>query len=195
MSIKIVIKALDGLLGPLGFERRKHTWRRNSGPFVDLIDVQISKGGDSLTLNAGVLDPEVFVCAWGAHPDVVQEPDCSVRARVSDLASDRKGVWMPLDAPETPELAVEAISVYMLPFLERMHTRETMQEWLMERGVLRRPYPPPIIYLAILMYLTGDDQGAFSVLDRLHASTNEGWRTRVDEVRARLVAREAGAGR
>ena len=82
MNQKTVIAKLDALLIPLGFARQKFTWNRRSASVVDVVDVQLSKAGDAVTVNAGVLDPEVHVALWGSKPpETVEQPTCTVCAR------------------------------------------------------------------------------------------------------------------
>jgi hypothetical protein len=85
MSVRERIAGLDEDLGPLGFERLDRTWNRQSTRFVDVVDLQISKAADSVTLNVGVLDPDYEAC-WGTEASkIVDEPSCTVRTRIGHL--------------------------------------------------------------------------------------------------------------
>lgn len=59
-AAKLVIPQLDAILVPWGCRRHKQTWNRRAGGLVDVIDLQVSKAGDTMTANLGVLDLEVF---------------------------------------------------------------------------------------------------------------------------------------
>jgi hypothetical protein len=97
MSETSVIRELDNLLKPLGFTRQKTSWNRRSGNVVEVITVQISKTGDTGTVNAGVLDMDAYVKLWGTEPPaLVEEPACTVSARVGDLI-DGKDLWWQLN--------------------------------------------------------------------------------------------------
>ena len=74
----------------------------------------------------------------------------------------------------------------MLPFLERMHTREGMKQWLIGAEVTRKRYPPPIISLAILESLLGDRARGCELLTELQRKSIRGWGTRAAEVALRL---------
>jgi len=186
MSRSPLLSRLDELLLPLGFERQKWTWNRRSGSLIDVIDVQVSNARDTATVNAGVIDPDVFKLCWGNDPPTpVDEPSCTVRVRVGQLIGDLD-VWWPISEAETPWKAVEAVSEKVLPFVERMHSREAMVEFLIATDVLRRKYPPPIIYLAILRDLAGDKPGACAVLDELRETALGAWRDAASEVSIRL---------
>lgn len=186
MSTTAVIARIDDFLKPLGFQRQGRTWNRRSGSFVDVIDVQVSKGGHTLTVNVGVLDPGVHASLWGAGPPAfVEEPFCTVRARIGELMGDTD-VWWSIGEGEALEKAVEAVETHALSFLERMHAREAMKEFLVPAQVMKRKYPPPAISLAILKNELGDHAGACEALDRLQNQPLGAWRARIAEVSKRL---------
>jgi hypothetical protein len=185
--MRAAISALDQLLTPIGFTRTKATWTRPAGSFIDVIDYQTDKSNTAVTLNCGVLDPEVYAYCWPRHPPArLQEPDCTVRARVGDLRTDRRDVWWPKADDSTPKQLTEAVEEHLLPFIERMHSREAMAGWLEETRVVKRRYPPPIIYLAVLRFLSGDTAAACDLLRALRAKTSGPWHDRVGEILARL---------
>jgi hypothetical protein len=179
--------ALDQLLTPIGFTRTKATWTRPAGPFIDVIDYQTDKSNTDVTLNCGVLDPEVYSYCWLRDPPArIQEPDCTVRARVGDLRPDRRDIWWPRSDGETAKALADAVAEELLPFVERMHSREAMAAWLEETRVVKRRYPPPIIYLAVLRFLAGDTKDACELLRELHAKATGPWQERVGEILVRL---------
>lgn len=186
MGTKLVIDRIDNLLRPLGFHRHKATWNRRSGPFIDVIDLQISKSDDMFTINAGVFDPEIYRQCWSEEPKgIIREPKCTVRARIGELAAGHD-LWWDMDGPnkqETFDRIVETIGSSVVPFLERMHSRKAMEGFLTDAGVANKRYPPDIIYLAILMYGRGDRDGACALLHDLRQKTvSGGWRARVGEI-------------
>jgi hypothetical protein len=183
-TLKAVLKQLDELLLPLGFRRQQETWNRQLETLIDVIDVQVSKGGDTMTANVGVLDPELHSQCWGEDvPSFVQEPQCTVRARVGQLMSGRD-VWWPVGSRE----AVDAVATCALPFLERMHAPGRMEEFLASSSGVKakHPHPPPVIYLALLMNKRGDRTGACKLLSELQERALGAWRARVREVAARV---------
>jgi hypothetical protein len=186
MSVtKVVLKELDELLLPLGFRRQKETWNRRSGPLIDVIDVQVSKAGDTMTANVGVLDPEIHSQCWGGDaPSFVQEPQCTVRARLGQLMSGRD-VWWPVGSAEV----VDAVATYAVPFLERMHACGALEEFLAASREVKAKYPipPHVVYLALLMNKRGNRAGACTLLAELREKYGMGgWGSRVREVAARL---------
>jgi len=186
MNTKSVITSMDELLKPLGFARNKTTWNRKSDSFVDVIDVQTSKAGDTITINAGVFHPDVHRKCWATEPTaIVEEPSCTVRARVGQLF-DGKDLWWRLDDARILNDVVEKLNAHVLPFLERMHSLEAMEQFLTDRQVMKQKYPPPAIYLAILKSERGDRTGACALLTELGEKSVGAWRTRIGEVAGRL---------
>lgn len=186
MSTKAVIDRLDELLKPLGFTRHKATWNRRSDSFVDVIDVQTSKAGDTMTINAGVLHSEVHRKCWAVElPVVIEEPACIVRARIGQLL-DGKDLWWRLGDARILDDVAEKVTAYVLPFLERMHSLAAMEQFLTNMKVTNQKYPLPVIYLAILKSEQGDRTGACALLTELGEKSVGAWRTRICEVAGRL---------
>lgn len=185
MSEKAVIGELDTLLKPLGFTRQKTAWNRRSGYVVEVIDVQVSKAGDAVTVNAGVLDVEAHVRLWGSKPPAfIVEPACTVRARVGELI-DGKELWWQLDDDQTEEVS-KAITDHVLPFVTRMRLRQDMVQWLTDTQVVQRKYPLPIINLAILQDLLGNSSEGCALLAEVQTKAIGAWRVRAAEVAERL---------
>ena len=186
MNMKPVIARLDEVLKPLGFARHKTTWNRKSNSFVDVIDVQTSKAGDTITINSGVFHPDIHRKCWGTEPAaIVEEPSCTVRARVGQLL-DGKDLWWRLDDARILNDMIEKLNAHVLPFLERIHSLEAMEQFLTASEVTKQKYPPPAIYLAILKSERGDRTGACALLAELGKKTVGAWRTRISEVAGRL---------
>lgn len=186
MSAKLVIARMDEILRPLGFTRRKTTWNRRIDSFVDVVDAQTSKAGDKMTINAGVLLPEVHWKYWATElPAIVEEPECIVRARVGQLL-DGKDLWWRLNDPGILDDVVEKLTVHVLPFVKRMHSLRAMEESLTNAQVMKQRYPPPVIYLAIIKSEQGDRVGACALLTELSKKSVGAWRTRIGEVAGRL---------
>jgi hypothetical protein len=102
-SMQEAVDAMDTELRPAGFARRKAVWNHRHDALIDVVDLQVSKGGEDVTLNCGVLDPVVHLKAWSSEvPQFVQEPDCTVRARIGELLPERLDVWWQLAARLRP---------------------------------------------------------------------------------------------
>lgn len=186
MSEKAVISKLDDLLKPLGFTRQKTVWNRRSGHLVEVVDLQISKAGDTATLNAGVLDLDVHAMLWRSEPpQFVEESACTVGARVGELM-DGKDLWWSLNDDSVADELSKLIIAHILPFVQRMRSRQGIVQWLMDTQVVKRRYPPPIINLAILQVFLGNPTEGCSLLVELQKNAVGAWRTRVTEVAERL---------
>lgn len=187
MRVKVITTRLDRLLRPFGFAARKATWNRKSGPFVDVVNVQVDKSGDIITINAGVVDRDVHTLLWGPPAQFIQETGCTVRVRIGELI-DGRDRWWEIDDVATPDAMADDITARVLPFLERMHSREGLRQWLVSTNVIRRRYPPPIISLAILEYLLGDPGKGRALLAELqNATPSAAWGARAAQIADQLV--------
>jgi hypothetical protein len=186
MTTTKVISDLDRLLKPLGFSRRKFTWNREVERFVDVLDVQISKAEDAMTLNVGVLERDIYATCWPQEAgEFIDEPACTVRARVGELI-DGKDRWWPIDKTSAADEMRTAVLEFVIPFLQRMHSLEDMAQWLRTTNVEGKKYPPPIICLAILEHRVGQQAKACSILAELEQKAVDGWKLRVQEVSKKI---------
>jgi len=186
MSKNAVIFELDRLLQPLGFSRHTATWNRKAESLVDVIDVQVRKAGDAITVNAGVLDNDVHTVLWGKEPpEVIEQPICTVRARIGELLDGKEKWWLLMDGEAASNVAGD-IRACVLPFLERMHTRSAIEQWLIDTNVIQKKYPEPIITLAILKVLSGDSAQGCGLLAQLQRMPIGGWQARASGVATRL---------
>ncbi|WP_300781038.1 DUF4304 domain-containing protein [Enhydrobacter sp.] len=180
------VTQLDKVFEPLGFKRHKNVWNREVSSFVDVADIQMRKGGDACTLNVGVLDPDIHSTLWGEpRPRFVEQPTCTVAVRIGELIDGRDRWWSINDEGAIEDIGRTA-TAYALPFLERMHAREAMRQWLIETKVVQRRYLPPIINLAILENLLGDATAGCNLLSYLHQKAVGAWQSRIAEVAKRL---------
>jgi hypothetical protein len=193
MGTKAVTARLDRLLKPLGFERRRRIWNRRFDTVVEVLDVQVGGGGYRFTVNAGVLDPDVEATLWGKEPPAfVEEPSCTVRARIGVLINGLHGLdlWWNFSDDRATDDAIadevtEKVAAYVLPFLERTHTREAMVQWLVEiTAGVKHPEAIKIINLAILKHFLGETEEGCAILARLQREGR--WVDRAAEVAARL---------
>lgn len=177
---------LDKVLRPLGFRSSRTSWNRHTGPFVQVIDLQPSKSGDLLTLNAGVLDVPSHELVFGEPvPKVVIEPRCTVRVRIGNLLNGRD-LWWRVDDAATPNAVVEVVQSHVLPFLQRMRSPEDMAEFLTMMGVLRKRHTLPIIQLAVLKSRLGERAEACRLLAQVCSTAVGAWSARAAEVAERL---------
>lgn len=182
---------MDRVLAPAGFTRTGLLWNRTFDSIVEVIDLQVSKAGDSVTVNAGVFDPDLHAQVWGQRLQdaMVEEPFCVVRSRIGLLAGDRD-LWWSVEDPEAANRIGEALTRYVLPFLLDSRSPVVMERTL-EKIATR--YPLPRLYLAALKHPRGDVPGACAVLLELQERALGGWRDKAADLASRLgCVRESG---
>jgi Domain of unknown function (DUF4304) len=110
VGVPAIANRLGDLLASAGFKRHKYTWNRAAGTFVDVVHIQRSKARDKITVNLGVLDPEVRWRSWGRDASrPVDEAECTVRTRLGRLIGDYD-VWWPLDDTAAADVIAEAVA-------------------------------------------------------------------------------------
>lgn len=195
MSTASIAARFDRELAPNGFSRKKITWNREHDSLVDVIDIQVSKNGDTVTMNAGVLSRPIYFACWGRESKgFVEEPSCTVRARVGQLL-DNKDRWWDVDNGSAANEMVECLQTRILPFLDRMHSLKAMRDWLAstDMPMPKRPYPPPVIYFAVLQSQLGDMKGACNTLTELEGKALGAWKAGAKEVSIRIGCDRAPA--
>lgn len=186
MSAASIIARVDHELTPKGFRRKKATWNRERGPLVQVIDIQSRKGGDAVTMNAGVLSRPIYFSCWGHDAEAfIEEPFCTIRTRVGQLL-DNKDRWWDVSSAGVAEEMVGCLETQILPFLERMGSFAAMRDWLASAGIPSPKSPLPSICFAVLQSQLGDIDTACSVLTELEAKALGVWKARAKEVAVRI---------
>lgn len=189
MSKKAIIARLDRELASDGFTRQKDTWNRGYGQLVEVIDIQGSKVGGTVTLNVGVLERGVYAICWGRDPEpFVEEPLCTVRARIGQLLDNKDRWWNVEDTNAADEMII-CLRERAFPFLARMHSLEEMRAWLASAGSPSPKNPLSAICLAVLQQRLGNESQACSILADLQVKALGAWKERAKEVSARLECR------
>jgi len=198
MNTKHLITALSDILFPLGFTRKGNTWNRHFTSYVDVIDLQQSKAGYAVTINCGVLHRDVHRLCWGKEtPVFIEEPICTVRARIGELINGCDLWWDCKGSISPSDVIATQVKSTVLPFLEKMHSEVEMEALLERSQVVKKKYPPPILFLAALKSRRGDEQSASDILTALQTQTSSVWKAKVTEAASRLdlsLTREAGKG-
>lgn len=186
MSSASIIACIDRELTPKGFSRKKTTWNREQGSLVEVIDIQTSKGGDAVTMNVGVLSRPIYSACWGRDAEsFIEEPFCTVRARVGQLLDNKDRWWDVSSAGVAGEL-IDCLAARVLPFLERMQSLEAMRDWLASTGMPSPKSPLPSICFAVLQAQLGDISAACTTLAELERKALGAWKARAQEVAARI---------
>ena len=188
-DVSPVAQSLHAVLRPLGFKKNRARWNRDSGPFVDVIDIQKGQVTRDFTVNCGVFLPLAYTLVWGKAPaKFISEVDCTVRSRIGALIDDHD-LWWDIKEETIPQEVIEDIvskvEAYVLPFLDRMHSSEAMEAYLIENQVIRYPIYPEVLFLAILMWQNGKKDEAFGLLSD-HVNRDIGWTEFAREVMEKL---------
>lgn len=150
-----LISKINDVLEKYNFYKKGSIWNRNYADFVDVIDLQISKSKDMFTINAGVADKFIIRTCWGLDGSgMVEEPSCTVRARLGELLHGRD-VWWNLSEGNGIGEVLSGIQDVAIPFLQLNHSIDHMIETL-ENDPASRRYPPGVIYLALLHHRKGE---------------------------------------
>jgi hypothetical protein len=186
MTASDLATELDEILRFLGFRRRKLRWNRRSGAFIDIINLQESNAGDTITMNIGVMHTSIYRTVWGKDlPNVVDEPSSTVRARIGKLI-DGKDLWWSFEVLPTREELDALCRIHVFPFMEQMHSVVAMEQYLMAAKVEKHPYPLPKLHLALLRLERGDKAAACGVLSEMKLTLTGSWLDRVNEVANRI---------
>ena len=186
MGVTTIRARLDRELTPLGFRRDKVTWNRGEGDWIDVVDVQASEAGSEATINAGVLCQPVYVALWGQAPGpFVQEPECTVRARVGRLIDGCDRWWATADGGVAEEMAA-CLTAHVLPWLRSMGSLEAMRNWLASEGAPSKRRPMETVNDAIIQARLGDTAAAREILESLERDALGGWKSRAVEVARRI---------
>lgn len=155
MTKKRLTSKIGDVLEKCQFRGNGPLWNRDYIDFVDVIDLQISKSKDMFTINVGVADKFVTNACWGlSSAELVDEPLCTVRARLGELLYGRD-VWWSLSDSEGVEEVLRGIQDVAMPFLDLNHNIDHMIQSL-EKDLAIRRYLPEAIYLALLYYRKGE---------------------------------------
>lgn len=179
----MITEQVDAILQPLGFRRRGAVWNRSRDDNVDAIDIQISRNGDTYTLEAGVLNRATHEIFWGTEIEkFVEPPMCTVSDRAGNILYGADKWWNVNDQNDEISMVIAKV----LDFIGQMHTQAGMMQRLIETEVIKNRYPPPVINLAILKFKNGKPQEARKILDDLRRKTSGSWLERIAQIENRL---------
>jgi hypothetical protein len=164
---RAVCPALDLILDPNGFHRKKRTWNRRVGDLIDVIDIQETRWrtaeNTQFTLNVGILWPRVFEICWGKRaPSHSLETSCTARIRVGQLSEERRDLWWELEEEEPLDITRISNTLHsvVLPFLAKVETPRQLIDGLKENESWQINAPLRQIYVAIGEALLGDQHAA-----------------------------------
>jgi hypothetical protein len=165
-------------LSPVGFKRKSSTWRRDVGDFLDVIDFQRDQFSPRFTINIGIVTKSVYRIVWGEEvPKLIRAHTCTIYDRIGLVCSEGDRWWKLDDARAAAEIA-RRIRDVVLPFMERMHSREEQKRYL-HQGASFNIWSTPV-YKAILMFECGEREEACALL------REQGRRPRIEWILAQL---------
>ena len=178
-----LISKIGHVLEKYQFYRNGSIWNRDYADFVDVIDLQMSKSKDMFAINAGVADRFVARACWGIDRSVmVEEPSCTVRARLGELLHGRD-VWWNLSDDDGIEEVMADVHDVAIPFLQANHSIDHMIETL-ESDPASRRYPPGVIYLALLHHRKGESVRCREMLESMKLTG--AWSQKASDILAAL---------
>jgi hypothetical protein len=173
---------MDTILTPEGFARKGLIWNRGGGPYIDVVDLQLSKFDRKVTVNLGVLDRNVYRQCWGEDPpEFAREEDCVVRTRLGILL-EKHDIWWSLDDETGMAKMLSAVEQIGLEFLSTMHSESSMEEFLLSSCGAQPRYPPEAIYAAIIRLNQGKTTDGCNMLNQLLSSTSVEWKRRIQGI-------------
>jgi hypothetical protein len=182
-----------------GFKKKKLSWNRVRGLFVDIVDIQELPGStednERFVLNVGVFVPDFYETVWGEpYKGFAKEVDAVYRVRLGDLLNEEftkrvNGAWLNLDTDsdiiEVGKELVSAIEKRVLPCLDSLSDYESLHGLVDSLGGWQQDYPLMQIYSALLKRSLGDKDSAATILDGLISGKNKAWATHAQRIRAK----------
>ncbi|MFC4700580.1 DUF4304 domain-containing protein [Glaciecola siphonariae] len=195
---------VKGYIAPVlkqnSFKKKKLSWNRSRASFIDVIDVQESKGSttgsERFTLNIGVFVPSFYETVWNEPcKGFAQEADCVVRFRLGALLQENFSgqaldTWWNLETDEDIDKVgselKSAIESKVLPFMDSMTYFKSLYEFVDSMGGWQQQYPLMQIYFALLKKSLGDQGASLDILNGLVLGNNKAWAARAKQVLAAL---------
>jgi len=185
-----------------GFRKRRHSWNRKRGEFVEAITIEKSKycgpEYDAFTMSAGIFIPWMHEAVWHKQPSFVTEVFCQVRARIGEIVGgfERRAPdkwWTPNHRGDYRAVGDEMgqlVLSHVLPFLASFKTMEDVHSFLDGelKYVIRDAHRT--INLALVKKTLGDTQGAVEALTTFINRKPGGWAERAKEVLERYIIGE-----
>jgi len=180
MKVKQLIANINNILVSRGFYRKNKIWNRQSDEYVDVIDIQTSKYRDAFCVNLGISEKFVTKMCWNIDgQSFLDEPSCTVRARLGILSYGKDKWWSLDDDLEYQEISSKICDV-AIPFFDINHSVNKMIEYL--ESLPGNKYPPESVYLPLLYYRKGERQRCMDMLRDIEEKFSGGWRQKVSDI-------------
>jgi len=197
---KLAKEYVTPLLKTNEFKKKKLSWNRARGSFVDIVDIQELPGStqdnERFVLNIGIFVPDYYETVWGQpYKGFAQEADAVFRVRLGDLLkrefSERvNGSLINLDSDSDilvigKELC-SAIEKKVLPCFESFSDFQSLHDFIDSMGGWQKEYPLMQIYSALLKQSLGEKDSAKAILDGLITGKNKAWATHAQRIKTNL---------
>lgn len=185
-----------------GFKKKKLSWNRARGSFVDIIDIQELPGStddnERFVLNIAVFIPDYYETVWGQpYKGFAQEADAIARTRLGDLLngefSERiSGAFIELNSDIDVLTVGEELSLALekkvLPWLDSFADYQSLHNFIDSIDGWQKDYPLMQIYFALLKQSIGENESAIAILDDVVAGKNSAWATHAKRIKANVLA-------
>ena len=153
----IVKEAFTKTLKPLGFKKKGNNFYLALQELGQIINIQksvrYSKSHIHFTINTGIFLPEFWLAYYNYHnkpaPGYPTEPECAARARIGSLRNGLD-IWYDVDE-DTDEIEMiiemeENINDYILPYFERIQSKEQFLAMMEADEITLPPFGKLIVY-------------------------------------------------
>ncbi len=184
-SMTRVVAPIAAFLKTRAFRKKRFTFNRaTSDGLVVVVNLQMGRydvGNHAeipglranlygkFTVNLGVFVPELYREQMGeAQPDFVNEYDCSIRTRFSNLLQTKGDLWWTLGTQEDAIAAriIGLLESHGLPFLERFSVREDIIHELPEWCEANKCTSRALLDIALILQHKGRSEEAVEYFQR-----------------------------
>jgi hypothetical protein len=197
---KLAKEYVAPLLKKDGFKKKKLSWNRARGSFVDIIDIQELPGStednERFVLNVGVFIPDYYETVWGQpYKGFAQEADAIFRTRLGDLLKEEfsEKINTPfialdsdLDVLAVGEELSLAIGKKVLPCFDSFKNYRSLHDFIDSVDGWQKDYPLMQIYFALLKKSLGEKEPAIAILDGVIAGKNKAWAVHAQRIKTAI---------
>lgn len=163
-------------------------WNRICGEFVDVVDAQVSKSRDRLTVNLGVYSREIYIDAWpNEQIEFINIVNCIVSVKIGYF-SDNIDVWWDIASDSGSSEIAHLLEKFSGDFFRSLHCLRGIELSLEQSGARRSSYPLPAIYLAITIMKQGGIDSGCQLLRGLNSGNLSAWQPRIEHVLRKYCA-------
>ncbi len=194
---KLVREHIAHLLKRNGFKKKKLSWNRARGSFVDIINIQELSGStesnERFVLNIGVFIPDYYETVWGQpYKGFAQEADAIFRTRLGDLLEGEfsEKINTPfialdsdLDVLAVGEELILAIEKKVLPCFNFFTDYRSLHDFINNIDGWQKDYPLMQIYFALLKQSLGEKESAVAILNGVITGKNKAWAAHAQRIK------------